>query len=474
MTKKTKIICTIGPATWEPDTLKEIINAGMNMARINASFADAQEIERVTKLIRSVSDDVAILLDLKGHKIRISDIGEPIQVQAGEDIVISTDQRFEGIVVSYGNLHNDIKPGEKILIDDGKVRLEVKEIKGTEIICTVQNTSIIKRLKTVNTPGVKLSFEPLTEKDKIDIETAVNCDVDYIAGSFVRDLNDVHAIKERIPEEKNIKLIAKIEDPLGVEHFDEILSNVDGIMVARGDLGVEVPYAKVPLLQKEFIYKCNEVAKPVIVATHMLESMVQSPAPTRAEVSDVANAIYDGTDCVMLSAETSTGEYPVDAVNVLANVAKEVEPSIDVQMYDEDEQDILSFNGRSVDDFHLQSAMAVTKAQVALSRNINLSSIIVLSKRGFTARLLSRLKLQQPIYAFVPDKKVERQLNLSWGVKAFCVNIDFYDREEALRGMIKLAKSKGLVQEGELVSLVIGSQVFQGNRSSILELEKVT
>lgn len=473
---KTKIVCTIGPATWDTEVLKDLISNGMRVARINASFADGPEIERVTTLIRSVSNEVAVLLDLMGHKIRINDIGDtPIEVKAGEKIILSTDPNYDGIVVSYENLHLDISTGERILIDDGKVRLRVLEIRGKEIECEVENNSLIKRKKTVNVPGVHLSFEPLTEKDKSDIQSGLKADVDFIAGSFIRDEEDVKAIRSWIPNGNDTKIIAKIEDPIGVMHFDEILRSVDGIMVARGDLGVEVEYAKVPVLQKEFIKKCNEVGKPVIVATHMLESMTESPAPTRAEVSDVANAIYDGADAVMLSAETSTGKYPKDAVRVIKNVSEEIESRVQLANYSFDEGNVLFYNNRAEDDLFLRSAIAITKAQLPLSMSLEIKSILVLTKRGFSARLLSRLKLPQTIYAFVSSEKLARQLNLSRGVKAVYIkDLDINSREQAIARLIQEAKDRGIVETGDLVSLVIGSQVFGQNSASILELEKIS
>ncbi len=468
---KTKIVCTIGPASWDESVLRTLIDTGLTVARINASFADADEIKRVTKLIRSISDNVAVMLDLKGHKIRISDIGEPRELTAGEEIILNTDPNSENISVSYMNLHNDIKVGAPILIDDGKIRLEVKRIEGTKIYCEVKNSAIMKRLKTVNVPGTYLSFDPLTEKDKVDIQAGVEAEVDFIAGSFVRDVNDVMAIKEKIMG-TDIEIIAKIEDPLGVKNFDAILQSVYGIMVARGDLGVELPYEQIPVLQKEFIQKCKTVGKPVIVATHMLESMTASPAATRAEVNDVANAIYDGTDAIMTSAETSTGQYPIEAITVMANIAKYIEPRTNVWDFKVNSEKVKAQNQKNNDDV-ADRAMAIAHATYEVCQNIEIKSVIVVSKSGFTSRILARHNIKQPIYAYTSNQRWVRKLGMSKGIYSFAITELSSDREQAVKQILEHAKSDRIIKEGDLVALVIGSQMFSGVNASTLELQRV-
>lgn len=467
---KTKIVCTIGPSSWDPNVLKEMIEFGMTVARINASFADAEEIKRVTKLIRSLSDKVAVMLDLKGHKIRISDFGEPRELKAGEELILDTNPQSKHISVSYENLHKDISPGAKILIDDGKIHLEVVKIVGTQIITKVLNSGLLKRLKTVNVPGTYLKFDPLTEKDKVDIQAGIEAGVDFIAGSFIRDVRDVNAIKERIAG-TNIEIIAKIEDPLGVKNFDSILQNVYGIMIARGDLGVELPYEEIPFLQKEFIKKCKEVGKPVIVATHMLESMTTSPSATRAEVNDVANAIFDGADAIMTSAETSTGKYPIEAIRVMHKVASFIESKTNAIEYSSDASLIKIHNHKNNDVADM--AIAIAHATAEACRSMSISSVIVFSKTGFTSRVLSRWNIKQPIYTFTLTEEWARKLSLSRGIYATAIPSLSNNRDLAIQQVLEHAKNIGIIKPNQLIAIVIGSQVFSGVNASTLELQKV-
>lgn len=472
LTQKTKIVCTIGPSTWDPKVLKTIIDSGMTVARINASFADAAEIKRVTELVRSLSNKVAVMLDLKGHKIRVSDFPEPIKVNAGEELILECKPNDKYIYVSYENLYKDIKVGAPILIDDGKISLEVIDIKGTQIVCRVKNSGEIKRKKTVNVPGTYLTFDPLTEKDKEDIKAGLECNVDLIAGSFIRDANDIKAIQERI-KGTNIGIIAKIEDPLGVQNFDEILQEVYGIMIARGDLAVEVPYEHVPVLQREFVKKCTAAGKPVIVATQMLESMISSPVATRAEVSDIATAVYEGADAIMLSAESSTGTYPVEAVVTMAKVAQYVEPNLPIfKVFNNDAEIVEKFNQ---DSFHKTSpsAIAITKSTMEACTDLPVKLVIVVSKNGFTARMLSRYKLRQPIYAYVMEEITARKLALSRGIYACVLKSNSEDRDTTIKHIMEQAKEDKIVEKGDLVAIVIGSHAFSGTTSSVLELQKV-
>ena len=469
---KTKIVCTIGPSSWDRSVLKKLIDAGMTVARINASFADAEEIKRVTHEIRSVSRDVAVMLDLKGHKIRISDFAEPIQVQKGDRVTINCMPDDRHIYVSYPNLYRDVNIGSKILIDDGKVHLEVEKIEGTLIHTVALNNGVIKRLKTVNVPGSYLHFDTLTDKDKNDIKAGIESNVDFIAGSFIRDLRDVNAIKERL-EGTNIEVIAKIEDPLGVSNFDEILQNVYGIMIARGDLGVEIPYQKVPILQKEFIAKCKSLGKPVIVATHMLESMVSNPAPTRAEVNDVANAVFDRADAIMTSAETSTGMYPIEAVEVMNRISNEVEMYMEVNSLYEDDVSLICKSNCKEDESSVSRALAISKAAYQATLDLKVDCIIVFTKTGFSARMLSRYDLKVPIYAFTPNESVSKKLLLSRGVYPYHIQDLPNSRDEAIKYVLEYAKKNRIVGKNKYILIVIGSKLFQGSPVSTLEIQKI-
>lgn len=316
---KTKIIATIGPSCWSEDVLRKMVNNGMTAARINASFADFAEMERVANLLRSISPEVTLILDLMGHKIRVTGFDQDITLNAGDEITLVSENSAASantIKVTYDTLCDDVTRGTKILIDDGQIILQVKDIQGEQVISTVLYGGTLKRRKTVNIPGVHLRFPALSEKDRSDIKSAIEIGYDYVCGSFVRDEHDVELLQNELAG-SSIKLIAKIEDYEGVQNFDKILEKVDAIMIARGDLGVELPIEQVPNIQREFIKKSRQTGKPVIVATQMLESMRENIRPTRAEVSDVSTAVMEGADAVMLSAETSTGKYPAESVEMM-------------------------------------------------------------------------------------------------------------------------------------------------------------
>ena len=312
---KTKIVATIGPSSWDENVLREMISNGMSIARINASFADFDELKRVSESIRKITARVALMLDTKGHKIRIVGFDKEREIKE-KDIVIVVSENFlknrellqNYIPISYPSLHKDITRDAQVVLDDGNIVLQVKDIKGEEVFCTVIQGGILKPKKTVNVPGIHLNFPSISQKDADDIRFAVDNNFDFISASFIRNIDDVAQIR-KIMGNTQTKLIAKIENREGVDNFDQILNFVDGVMIARGDMGVELPLWEVPVIQKQMIYKCRCAGKPVIVATQMLESMRENIRPTRAEVSDVANAVMDGCDAVMLSAETSTGKY---------------------------------------------------------------------------------------------------------------------------------------------------------------------
>ena len=384
---KTKVVATIGPSTWDDDVILGLVNSGLQVARINASFADDAEIERVTKQFRRLAPEVTILLDTMGHKIRVSGFEEEIAMVTGEKATIvskNIDPAEGEIQITYPNLHDEITRGARILLDDGNIILAVSDIKDSKIICDIKQGGMLKPKKTVNLPDVHLNFPSLTEKDRSDIASGKRMKVDMIAASFVRDLKDVEIFKAEV-NDPNIKIIAKIEDQEGVDNFDEILANVDGIMVARGDLGVELRPEEVPPYQKIFINKCQEAAKPVIVATQMLESMRENLRATRAEINDVANAVFDGVDAVMLSAETSTGKHPIEAVQTMQSVALQME----------DMTDLLIRYGRTE---ATKETDAICRSLANLCYELDLKAVIVLSKTGQSVRSLSRHRIDTVSY----------------------------------------------------------------------------
>ena len=336
--KRTKIVCTLGPASEKEEVLRELMKSGLNVCRMNFSHGSHEEhkgrMDLVKKLREELGQPTAILLDTKGPEIRTGQFDVPeVFLEEGQTFTVTMKDVMgnkDMCTVSYKGLANDVKAGDTILIDDGLVGLTVKEINGDDIVCEVQNSGIVKNHKGVNVPGVKVNLPAITEKDRSDIEFGIEQGIDFIAASFVRKVSDVLAIRE-ILEENNadhIKIISKIENQEGVDNLDEIIAVSDGIMVARGDLGVEIPTEEIPVVQKQMIKKCNEAGKPVITATQMLDSMMRNPRPTRAEVTDVANAIYDGTDAIMLSGETAAGKYPVEAVRTMATIAKRAEETM--------------------------------------------------------------------------------------------------------------------------------------------------
>lgn len=459
----TKIVCTIGPASWDEPILREMIDAGMQIARINASFADAAELEEVSTRIRGISPRVAIMLDTKGHKIRVDGFDKEIDLKTGETVTLvsQTDSKVPvgGIVVTYPTLHKDVVIGTKIYLDDGTMELEVESINGTSVTCKIVAGGMLKPRKTVNIPNTHLSFPTLSAKDKRDIKTAIKLNFDIISASFVRNKKDIQVIR-KLMGETDIKLIAKVEDHEGVQNFDEILEVVDGIMIPRGDLGVELPLEKVPILQKQYIAKCRDIGKPVIVATQMLESMREHNRPTRAEVSDVSNAVMDGTDALMLSAETSTGKYPVESIKTMIKIAKETEnvllPNTVYGRTDASEEtDVL--------------CRAVPK----LVDDLNLKGVIVLSKTGRTVRSLSRHRLKTPIWEISANPRLLRQSNLLRGVTGFYIKEFKKDRDISIRRAIEIVYAQGSLELLDKVAIISGSSITNKNTNSILEISTV-
>ncbi|EGT5258616.1 pyruvate kinase, partial [Clostridioides difficile] len=384
--KKTKIVCTLGPASQSEEVLTQLMQNGLNVCRFNFSHGSHEEhkerIDMAKKVREKLNKPVAILLDTKGPEIRTGNFEDPeVFLEEGQKFTITMKDIMgtkEMCTVSYKGLAEDVKSGDSILIDDGLVGLRVKEINGEDIVCVVENSGIVKNHKGVNVPGVKINLPAITPKDISDIEFGISQGIDYIAASFVRKASDVLAIREVLENNNatDIQIISKIENQEGVENLDEILKVSDGIMVARGDLGVEIPTEEMPIVQKMMIKKCNELAKPVVTATQMLDSMIRNPRPTRAEVTDVANAIYDGTDAIMLSGETAAGKYPVEAVKMMATIAKRTEETLD---YDR----LLKENGTN----NVTVTDAISHATCTTAVDLNASAIITSTSSGYTARM---------------------------------------------------------------------------------------
>jgi len=411
--KKTKIVATIGPATENLKTMTEMAEAGMNMARLNFSHGDHAEHLKRLVLARQVSkklkQPLAVLQDLSGPKIRTGDFyKESITLKEGQSFIFTTDPCVgdeKKVSVNYPTLHEELKPGNHVLVHDGKYDFVVEKIIGKEIHCTALNGGDIKGKRGVNLPGAYLKISALTAKDRIDLKFGIKNNVDFMALSFVRTAKDVLELKDILKKAKaDIKVISKIETAEAIENLDEIIQASHGIMVARGDLAVEVPAERVPIIQKEIIRKCNDLGKPVITATQMMESMIKSPVPTRAEVSDVANAILDGTDAVMLSEETTLGMYPVKAIQMMARVARYTEEHFNYEQ-------MLTHR-------HLEQKSitdSISFAVVNTAHNIGAKTIVAFTESGFTARMISRHKPEQCIIALTPHEKTYNRLALSFG-----------------------------------------------------------
>lgn len=460
---RTKIVATIGPSTWDDQVLTEMIQNGFAAARINASFADFAEMERVASQLRRLSPRVTLILDTMGHKIRVTGFEQDQNLTKGDEVILASDTfkvRGKNVIkVTYPTLARDLTRGVKILIDDGNITLQVKDIQNPKVICEVLQGGILKKRKTVNIPGVHLDFPSLSEKDEKDIRNAIKLNYDIISASFIRNTEDIALIRKAIGD-ADLKLIAKIEDYEGVKNFDEILQAVDGIMIARGDLGVEIPMAEVPILQKTFIYKCRQAGKPVIVATQMLESMRENNRPTRAEVSDVSNAVMDGADALMLSAETSTGKHPVEAVRAMSDIAKEAEKVLIPQ--------ILTTRTDAS-----ESTDAICRHVFQLAKELNLRGIIVPSISGKTVASLARHRLDIPIWAISNNPRLIRQLQLFRGVKGFYVQDFKHDRDAMIEQSVSIVYGNGNLEYDDKIAVVSGSTIKGKQTNSILEIIEV-
>lgn len=458
--RKTKIICTLGPGVDEEKMLEKLILAGMNVARLNFSHGNYEEqgnrIETFKRVRERVGAPVAMLLDTKGPEIRIGkfETGEAILKEGDSFILLNEDVLGDNtkVSVTYKNLYNEVDIGTRILINDGTIEVIVKEIAEKDVVCEVVHGGKLTNTKSINIPNSKINLPSMTEKDIEDIKFGIEKGFDYIAASFVRKPEDITNIK-KVLEENNgshIKVIAKIENREGIDNFDEILEVADGIMVARGDLGVEIPMEEVPIRQKEFIQKCCEVGKPVITATQMLESMVTNPRPTRAEVSDVANAIYDQTSAIMLSAETATGKYPIECVETMSRIAKAIEDSIKYWK---------RFKNRSgnVKEYDYEYNLNYSTCLTAM--NLEAKAIFAYTNTGRTVKNLAGFLPKCPIYAITSNKTIYKQLALIWGVRPILV-----EEKECINDMIdegiNIAKEVKIIKKGDLIAIAGGASIL--------------
>ena len=454
--KKTKIICTMGPNTNDRELMKKLVENGMDIARFNFSHGDHAEQKERMNMLKNIREEVgrpvAILLDTKGPEIRTGLLkeGKKVILETGQTFTLTTEV-VEGdanrVSITYDGLAEDVEIGKRILIDDGLIELEVKKIADTEIVCKVLNGGELGQRKGVNVPNVPVRLPALTEKDREDIVFGIQQGVDFIAASFVRSAEGILEIKALLKEHKapHIPIIAKIENAEGIKNIDEILHCADGIMVARGDLGVEIPAQEVPYLQKWLIQKCNDNYKPVITATQMLDSMIRNPRPTRAEVTDVANAVYDGTDAVMLSGETAQGKYPLEALQMMVEIVKNTEQHLD---YD-------TLLSKAQENRKKSISSAIGYSSVATAASLGASCIITPTASGATARVVSKFRPEATIVGVSPNEESLRRMQIYRGVYPI-KSIPYQTTDEICDEAIDLAKAKGFAETGDIVVVTAG------------------
>ncbi len=470
--RKTKIVCTLGPASESEEVIRQLIESGMNVARINFSHGTHEEHQKKLDILFRLREEmkapVAALLDTKGPEIRLGTFANSREtLEAGDRFTLTT-ETMEGTKekasITFAGLPGDVKAGDAILIDDGLIEMCVDSVEGCEIHCTVLNGGEVSNRKGINVPNVSLSMPYISERDKADILFGIKAGFDFIAASFVRNAQDVQQLRDLLKENggEQIKIISKIENAEGVNNIDEITRVSDGIMVARGDMGVEIPFEKVPRIQKDIIKKVYYSGKMVITATQMLESMTENPRPTRAEATDVANAIYDGTSAIMLSGETAAGKYPVEAVRTMAKIAIETENDID-------------YNGR-FHRFEEQSirnvANAISHATCTTAYDLEASAIITVTESGQTARMISKYRPEMPIVGCTVNKKVYYQLALSWGVTPILCQVQ-NDADALFNHAVERAKEEKLISDGNLVVITAGVPLGVPGTTNILKVQTV-
>lgn len=472
MSKRTKIVCTIGPATHTIEKLTALVTAGMNVCRLNFSHGTHEDHAELIRMIREVSkktkQPLTILQDLQGPKIRVGALPEKgVLLEVGKTVIFTTGEEAPGkkIPVTYPGLHKDVKTGQALLLDDGLLAVKVTKIRGQDVVCEVVTGGLLTSHKGLNLPETTTSISALSDKDREDVVFGVAQDVDWIALSFVRSPDDVKELRALVKEAERrqkktsgvaIRLIAKIEKPEAITHLSEIVAEVDGIMVARGDLGVELAAAKVPFIQKDLIRRCLRAGKPVIVATQMLDSMIRNPRATRAEISDIANAVIDHTDATMLSGETASGAYPVEAVQTMSDTILEAEqsPLDDVTLSIERDQ---------------SNQQAMTNIATVLSHAGRAQAIVVATLSGVAAHYVSRYRPHLPIYAITPHERVVRQLNLSWGVTPFLIP-ECKTMTELIRESKKVLLAHKVLKKGDQIILVAGEPLGKSGHMNMVEL----
>ena len=466
--RKTKIICTLGPSTDKGDVLRELIANGMNVARFNFSHGSHEEHKGRLDLLKSLREElgkpVAALLDTKGPEIRLKDFKNGTEMlEAGQTFTLTT-RDVEGTKeicsITYKDLPHDVHEGGTIMLDDGLIMLHIEQVTDTDIICTVLNSGKIKTKKGVNVPGVHLSMPYLSQKDREDIIFGIQNGFDFIAASFVRTAQDVYDIRNLLNEyDSNIRIIAKIENREGVNNIDSILSAADAVMVARGDLGVEIDFTELPGIQKNIIDRSFSFGKPIVTATQMLDSMMVNPRPTRAEISDVANAIYDGTSAIMLSGETAAGDYPVEALKTMSAIAERTE----------NEE---HYRAQRHAEIQISVSDATAHAACLTAKDVNAAAIVTVSESGTTARLLSKYRPQQPIIACVMKEQVQRQLSLSWGITSLMMPLA-HSTDELIEMSTALAKENGFLHNGELAVVTAGVPVGISGTTNMIKIHMV-
>ena len=471
---KTKIVCTLGPACSSSEILSAMIHAGMDVARLNFSHGTHEQHRDMLRLLRttarSAGEPISVIQDLQGPKIRIGELKTPlIQLVAGQNVIITTDDApgdAAKLSTTYKHLPKDVKAGNRVLLDDGKIELRVTRVRGKNIELDVVVGGMLSAHKGINLPGVAVSAPALSEKDKEDLQFAFEHDVDYIALSFVRRAHDVAALRDFIiehgPRGRKIPIIAKIEKGEAIANIDAILKEADAVMVARGDLGVELPTEDVPLLQKMIVRKCNEQGKPVIIATQMLESMINSPTPTRAEASDVANAVLDGTDAVMLSGETSVGKFPVQSVEVMERIIRKTENQVMMQQ---------SYNPDWIPTTHEYDPLS--KSACVLAENLKASTIVTLTHSGSTAVHVAKFRPHARIIAVTTREKIMQRLNLIWGIRGLIVEDQKKDSDATFKRVLEQLLAEGYIESGETIVLLAGIPLFEGFPTNTIRVERV-
>lgn len=469
--KKTKIVCTMGPSTLQPEIIKSLILNGMNVARFNFSHSDQKNHQKHMRLVKDIANKlgfhVAIMLDTKGPEMRLAKFkNDKVQLKQGNKFTL-TGRKIDGdeniVSINHTQLAKEVNIGDKILLSDGLVRLTVSEIDDLDIITIIENNGEMSNNKRVAVPGANLSLPFLSDKDISDILFGIDEDIDFIAASFVQRSADIKAIRELLNQKSSsIQIIAKIENAEGVKNMEEILSSADGLMIARGDLGVEIPAERVPLVQKQMIKLCNQVGKPVITATQMLESMTVNPRPTRAEASDVANAILDGSDAITLSGETASGLYPIEAVKTMDTIAKCIETTLDTEIS-------LSRYGYQ----KTGTTNAICHASVQVSHELNAKGIITVTESGTTAQMVSKYRPSAPIFAVSPHEKTLRKLQLVWGVIPIKGTEKAKNTELMIRDAIKQCIDKNYISNGDQVIITAGVPIGKAGTTNMIFVNTV-